>query len=179
MKKQNNNVAETLFSAVHPHLQKHTSVYQILVSLLVALVGIGAVVFALQTNESDSTLCMALLTLGILLLLFSIYRFSWKSSETVYQPTGSTVKKGTLYMDTVELQRIQDMMKKKNFSDSFRSSFKGSGNGRMDYMISQDGRFVAIQLLCFVPYTYEPVTDRCYYTDDEAVAIACCLGLKY
>ena len=82
-------------------------------------------------------------------------------------------------MDTVELQRIQDMMKKKDFSDSFRSSLKGSGNGRMDYMISQDGRFVAIQLLCFVPYTYEPVTDRCYYTDDEAVAIAGCLGLKY
>ena len=177
--KNNTQVADTIFSASYIYLQKHTSVYQILISALIALCGIGAIVFALQLNESDSTLCMALLTLGVLLLLFAIYRFSWKSTETVYQPTGSSVKKGTLYMDTEELQRIQDMMKKKDFSDSFRSSLKGSGNGRMDYMISQDGRFVAIQLLCFVPYTYEPVTDRCYYTDDEAVAIAGCLGLKY
>ncbi len=179
MKKQNVNVAETLFSATHPYLQKHTSIYKILVSSLIALAGVGAVIGAIQSDESDSTLCMALLTLGVLLLLFAIYCFSWKSSETVYQPTGSLVKKGTLYMDTVELQRIQDMMKKNDFSASFCSSFKGSGNGRMDYMISQDGRLFAIQLLCFVPYTYEPITDRCYYTDDDAIALSRCLGLKY
>ena len=179
MNNQKIQVAETLFSATHPYLYKHISVYQILVSTLFAIGGVVAVVFALQSEESDTTFSMALLTLGILLLLFAIYRFSWKSFETIYQPTGSAVKKGTLYMDTIELQRMQDMIKKNDFSDSFRSSFKGSGNGRIDYMISQDGRFLAIQLLCFVPYTYEPVTDRCYYADDEAVSIARCLGLKY
>lgn len=178
MKKQNNRVPDTLFSASYPHLHKHTSVYQILLTSIIALGGIIAIVFALQSDESDSTLCMSMLTLGVLLLLFSIYRFSWKCTETVYQPTGSVVQRGTLYMDTVELQRVQDMIEKNDFSDSFHSSFKGSGNGRMDYMISQDGRFCAIQLLCFVPYTYEPVTDRCYYADDEAISIARCLGIK-
>ena len=179
MNNQKIQVAETLFSATHPYLYKHISVYQILVSTLFAIGGVVAVVFALQSEESDTTFSMALLTLGILLLLFAIYRFSWKSFETIYQPTGSAVKKGTLYMDTIELQRIEDMIKKKDFSDSFRSSLKGSGNGRIDYLISQDGRFLAIQLLCFVPYTYEPITDRCYFTDDEAVSIARCLALKY
>lgn len=177
--KQKTRVAETLFSAAHPHLQKHISVYQILLSSLIALGGIAAVVISLTLDESESTLCMSLLTLGVLLLLFAVYRFSWKCTETIYQPTGSIVQKGTLYMGIEELQRIQEVMDRKKFSESFRSSFKGSGNGRLDYMISQDGRFVALQLLCYVPYIYEPVTERCYYTDDEAVAVARCLGLKY
>ena len=122
MNNQTTQVTETLFTATHPYLHKHVSVYQILVSSLFALGGVVAVVFALQSEESDSTFNMALLTLGVLLLLFAIYRFSWKSFETIYQPTGSAVKKGTLYMDTIELQRIEDMIKKKDFSDSFRSS---------------------------------------------------------
>jgi hypothetical protein len=44
-------------------------------------------------------------------------------------------------------------------------------------MASKDGRFVAVQLLQFVPYTYESVSDKLYYTDDEAAAVARCIGL--
>lgn len=176
--KQTTRAEETLFSAVYPHLYKHVSVTQILVSSLIALAGIISIVFSVVLDESYSTLCMALLTIGVLLLLLAVYRFCWKSYETIYKLTGSPVRKGSLYMDTVELQRIQQMVEKKNFSDSLRSSFRGSGNGRLDYMISKDGRFVAIQLLHFVPYTYEPVTERCYYTDDDAVAVARCMNLN-
>ena len=72
MNNQTTQVTETLFSASHPYLHKHISVYQILVSSLFALGGVVAVVFALQSEESDSTFNMALLPLGVLLLLFSI-----------------------------------------------------------------------------------------------------------
>ena len=180
MNKQSTHVADTSFSATYPHLCKRTSVYQILVSSLIALCGVVAIVFAMQLNdETDLSLCIALLTLGVILLLFAIYRFSWRTTEIVYQPTGSIVKKSSLYMDVVELQYIQDMMKKMDFSHPLRSSFKASGNARMDYMISEDGRFVSLQLFCFVPYTYEPVTERYYYTEDDALAVARCMGLKY
>ena len=44
-------------------------------------------------------------------------------------------------------------------------------------MISNDGRFVGVQLYQFVPYTYEPISDKLYYIDDDAVIVANCLGI--
>ena len=168
---------ETLFSAAHPQLYKKISVNQILVSSLIALGGIVAIVIMVLMKESDSTLSMALLTVGILLLLLSIYRFFKKSHDTVYKPTGSTIRTNTLYMDTAELQELLRRLKKNDFSSSSRFAFKEGGNGRMDYMISNDGRFVGVQLYQFVPYTYEPISDKLYYIDDDAVIVANCLGI--
>ena len=175
--KETNHVVETLFSTTHPQLDKHISVKQILVSSLIALVGVVGIVLSCVVDESDSTLCMALLTVGILLMLFALYRFFTKRSETVYKATGSEVRSGTLYMDAVEMQNLQRMMEKNDFSASSRLAFKEGGNGRLDYMISKDGRFVAVQLLQFVPYTYEAVTGLFYYTDDDAISIARCISI--
>ena len=175
--KQTNQVEETLFSSSHVQLDKHICVKQLLVSSLIAVSGIVAIVCMMTMDESDTTLSMALLTIGIILLLFALYRFFTKSHEIVYKPTGSVVRSGSLYMDTVELQNLQQMIKKNDFPASSRISFKEGGNGRLDYMASKDGRFVAVQLLQFVPYTYESVSDKLYYTDDEAAAVARCIGL--
>ena len=80
-------------------------------------------------------------------------------------------------MDTAELQELLRRLKKNDFSSSSRLAFKEGGNGRMDYMISNDGRFVGVQLYQFVPYTYEPISDKLYYIDDDAVIVANCLGI--
>ena len=69
------------------------------------------------------------------------------------------------------------MIEKNHFPESSRMSYKEGGNGRLDYLASKDGCFVAIQLFQFVPYTYEAVSDKLYYTDDKAVAIAHCLNI--
>ena len=175
--KQTNQVEETLLSSAHVQLDKHICVKQLLVSSLIALGGIVAILLMLVMDESDSTLSMALLTIGVILLLFSLYRFFMKSHETIYKPTGSVVSSGSLYMDTIELQNLQQMIKKNHFPATSRVSFKEGGNGRLDYLVSKDGRFVAIQLFQFVPYTYESVSDKLYYTDDEAVAIARCISI--
>ena len=170
--KQTTQVEETLFSAAHPQLEKQISVKQILLSSCIALFGVMGIVLSLVMDKSESTLCMAFLTIGILLMLFALYRFFTKSKEMIYKPTGSEVRSDSLYMDGVELQSLKQMMVKNEFSTSSRLVFKEGGNGRLDYMVSKDGRFVAIQLLQFVPYTYEPVTGVYYYADDEAVAVA-------
>ncbi|MCS2957445.1 hypothetical protein NXX53_10450 [Bacteroides salyersiae] len=40
----------------------------------------------------------------------------------------------------------------------------------MDYMVSQDGNFAAVQLLKYVPYAYEPASSVLHYTGEEASA---------
>ena len=175
--KQTTQVEETLFSATHPQLVKQVSVKQILVSSCLALFGVIGIVFSLVVDKSESTLSMTFLTIGILLMLFALYRFFTKSKDTIYKPTGSEVRSGSMYMDSVELQNLKQMMIKGDFSEVSRLVFKEGGNGRMDYMVSKDGRFVAVQLYQFVPYTYEPVTGAYYYTDNEADVVARCIGL--
>ena len=170
--KQTTQVEETLFSAAHPQLEKQISVKQILLSSCIALFGVMGIVLSLVMDKSESTLCMVFLTIGILLMLFALYRFFTKSKEMIYKPTGSEVRSDSLYMDGVELQSLKQMMVKNEFSTSSRLVFKEGGNGRLDYMVSKDGRFLAMQLFQFVPYTYEPVTGVYYYADDEAVAVA-------
>ena len=170
--KQTTQVEETLFSAAHPQLEKQISVKQILLSSCIALFGVMGIVLSLVMDKSESTLCMAFLTIGILLMLFALYRFFTKSKEMIYKPTGSEVRSDSLYMDSVELQSLKQMMVMNEFSTSSRLVFKEGGNGRLDYMVSKDGRFLAMQLFQFVPYTYEPVTGVYYYADDEAVAVA-------
>ena len=170
--KQISHVENTLFSATHPHLYKHISTSRLLISSLMALVGAVVVVCALILDNAKSALCMTLLIVGFIFLLYSFYRFFSNSYETVYKPTGSVVRMGSLYMDTTELQHLQQMVRKNDFSGSSRFSFKEGGNGRLDYLVSKDGRFVALQLFQFVPYAYEAVSEKCYYTDDIAVTIA-------
>ena len=170
--KQTTQVEEPLFCAAHPQLEKQISVKQILLSSCIALFGVMGIVLSLVMDKSESTLCMTFLTIGILLMLFALYRFFTKSKEMIYKPTGSEVRSDSLYMDSVELQSLKQMMVKNEFSTSSRLVFKEGGNGRLDYMVSKDGRFLAMELFQFVPYTYEPVTGVYYYADDEAVAVA-------
>ena len=169
--KQTTPVEETLFSSTHVHLDKHISVKQILVSSLIALAGIVAIVLMSVLDASDSTLSMVLLTIGVIMLLYSFYRFFTQSHEVIYKPTGSEVRRGTLYMDSAELQHLQQMIKKNDFTSSSRLVFKEGGNGRLDYLVSKDNRFVALQLFQFVPYTYESISDKLYYTDDDAITV--------
>ena len=120
--KQTNQVVETLLSSTHVQLDKHICVKQLLVSSLIAVSGIVAIVCMMAMDESDTTLSMALLTIGIILLLFALNRFFTKSHETIYKPTGSVVRSGSLYMDTLELKNLQQMIEKNHFPESSRMS---------------------------------------------------------
>ena len=168
---------ETLFSSKHIHLDKRVSVKQILISSILVLSGGGCILFSLNFGNSDSNLSMALLSVGVILVIVAMYRFLTKNHEVVYKPTGSEVRSGAVYMDTVELQTLQQMMKKNDFTTSSKLAFKEGGNGRLDYLVSKDKKFVAVQLLQFVPYTNEVISDVYYYTDDDAAAIVHCLGI--
>ena len=170
--KQTTYAVDTLFTAPHPHLYKHVSVFKILLSSLIALGGVAALVFSSVWGKSNDTLSMISLTVGIILLVVAFYRFFWQSYETVYRPTGSVISSGSLYMDSVELQHIRQMVEKSDFSGLSSITWKEGGNGRLDYLQSKDGRFVAVQLFQFVPYAYEPVSERYYYTDDMAIALS-------
>ena len=170
--KETNCVEETIFSASHPHLYKKTNVRQVFLAFIVALCGFVLISLSVLLEDSNDTISMVSLTLGIIMALVAIYHFFAKRHEMIYRPTSSVVRSGSLYMDSAELQHLQQMIKKNDFTSSSRLVFKEGGNGRLDYLVSKDNRFVALQLFQFVPYTYESISDKLYYTDDDALTVA-------
>ena len=132
----------TLFASSHPDIVKRTSVSGLIFSVAMLLVGVFIFASIFEMSDKSSTLSMALMVLGTAFVLLGVFRLFWKSKEVVYLPTGSVTKSS------------------------------GSGNVRMDVMISQDNKFAAVQLYQFVPYTYTPVTSVRYYTGSDAVAVS-------
>lgn len=163
-------VEATLLATSHPHIAKHTNIVSIVISAIVGLGGMALMYFSLDMDASSSTVCMSLLTVGAILVLVALYRLFWKSTVIVYTPTGSTIREGSRFSDSDDLDVLQRLMEKKNFGQLPIIAFKPSGNGRLDYMVSKDGQFAAVQLFRFVPYTYEPISEIYYYTDADAKA---------
>lgn len=173
-----NNVVSadaTLFSTVHPNIQKRTSVSSVLTSTVIAIFGIAAFISSLRMGDATSTLSMVLMTSGTILLLLALFRLFWRSKEWVYTPTGSVTKDGTCYFDVCDLQALNNQLEKKAFTTNMNVKVKSNGNVRMDYMVSQDKKFAAVQLFRFIPYTYEAASSVYYLTGSDASNFVHCL----
>lgn len=166
---------ETMFSTVHPDIEKRTSVSSVLISVIFCVIGAGAFVTSLKTGNSSSIMSMAFMTGGTILFLLAVFRLFWKSKEWVYVPTGSVAREHTCFFDECDLQALTAALENKNFEGKSKVKAKPCGNVRMDYMLSQDKHFVAVQLFRFIPYTYEPASSVFYYTGTEANAFVRCL----
>lgn len=165
----------TLFSATHPDMVQRTSVSSIIISAVLCVVGAGAFAASLKMGDSSSTLSMVFMAGGTILFLWAIFRFFWRSKEWVYAPTGSVTKEGACFFDVCDLQNLTHALEQKGFEAPNEVKVKASGNVRMDYMISRDREFVAVQLFRFVPYTYQPASAVFYFTGKDAGAFVRCL----
>ena len=104
------HVEATLLSTSSSHISKRTNLTSVVISVAIALLGMLLVYFSLDMDESSSTLSMVLLTLGTALILVSLYRIFWMSSEIVYAPTGSTITEGSYYIETENLSTLQRLL---------------------------------------------------------------------
>lgn len=168
----------TLFSRVHPDIAKRVSVSSIIISGVLAIGGIGAFVTSLQMGDATSTMSMVFMTVGTILLLVALFRLFWRSKEWVYTPTGSVTKEGSCFFDVCDLHALTDQLDEKAFGKNGDMQPKSNGNVRMDYLISQDRKFAAVQLFRFVPYTYETASSVYYLTGQDAQAFTHCLEIN-
>ena len=106
---------------------------------------------------------MLLMVLGTAFFLLGIFRLFWKSKEVVYIPTGSITKERSVFFDLKHMGKLKEMIEKGQLSIEEGVKSEGSGNVRLDVILSQDNKFAAVQLFQFVPYTYTPVTSVNYY----------------
>lgn len=161
-----------IFVSSHPDIAKRTSVSGLIFSGLMLLIGVLAFISTFEMEDRSSTLSMGLMVLGSGLFLVGVFRLFWKSKEVVYLPTGSIAKEQSLFFDLKYMDQLKEIVKSGTYSADTNLKGETSGNLRMDIILSEDKKFVAVQLFQFVPYTYNPITSVQYFTNGEALAIA-------
>lgn len=157
-------------NTVHPDIEQRLSLSSMLASTVIGLAGAAILSMSLRDGRADSVIGMMLVTAGIVLLVVATFRLCCLNKEWIYTPTGSQVKEQTCFFDASDLPTLTDMLDDKAFGLASSVRTRPNGNIRMDYLASADGRFVAVQLFRFVPYTYEPVSAVYSYVGKDAEA---------
>lgn len=166
----------TIFASTHPDIVKRTSIPGLIFSAVMLLLGVLVFASTFEITDRSSTLSMLLMVLGTAFFLLGIFRLFWKSKEVVYLPTGSITKERSIFFDLKHMGKLKEMIEKGHLAVGDGVKSEGSGNVRMDIILSQDNKFAAVQLFQFVPYTYTPVTSVHYYTGNDAATVSAFLS---
>lgn len=99
------------------------------------------------------------------------------SKKLVYAPTGATVAVHRYNYNPEAVSHLQNVIE--SDSKGLAAAVKACrvqrleiGNIELDACVSADKRFVALQLLRFMDYTYQPVTRVAFYEGDQAQLVA-------
>ncbi|MBQ9556944.1 MAG: hypothetical protein IJV05_12055 [Muribaculaceae bacterium] len=109
--------------------------------------------------------------------LHTVSGFMGLSKKLVYTPTGATVSVNRYNYNPeaiAHLQRVIDSDGKGLAAavKACRVQKLEIGNIELDACISADKRFVALQLLQFIDYTYQPISRVAIYEGEQAQLVA-------
>ncbi len=164
---------EDIENASNNEVIKKSTVSGMAVGLLV-----GAVACAIagkSFEDPNSAVPTFLFTAAVFLLLAGIVKFFVGRNGYLFKPTKSRLKKVTAYFDVHESDALQTCVEMKRFEELKRLKREKDTGVRLEAMLADDGKFAAVQISEYVPYTYEAITPvRCYY-GEEAHVLASCL----
>jgi len=161
-------VEKHIFESTHQDVAKRTDSKSLFLSILLLLAGVVLFIVYSQLGNVSSEIPLTLMVLAIGLLLLGLYVMIWKSKSLIFEPTGSKVLMNSLSFDIKELVKLERMIKSGSFS-SENISTNEKGSVRLDYLISEDGQFVAVQLFQFSSFKFTADTPITYFRGEQAV----------
>lgn len=99
------------------------------------------------------------------------------SKKLVYIPTGATVMVKKYNYNPEALSHLQRVVESNGKSlaaaiKACRAKKLDIGNIELDICIASDKQFVALQLLQFMDYTYQPISKVAFHEGEEAELVA-------
>ena len=155
-------------SASNPHVKEVSNLKSIYLSIFVCLVSFSIIFLSSWVEDKSSTSYIGGNTLAAVLLIVGFYILLNKRKKLVFSPTNSTLLKGEFYLEGKQLELIKEAVTSNLISDYSQFKLVRSGNVRLDYVVSSDGKFVAVQLFEYIPYKFEAVTELVSYENDQA-----------
>ena len=167
MNKNNILDAKTLL-AMASNVKEILNTKSVSLSVFVSIIGLLVIVLCTWVEDKSSSAYIGGNTLAIVLVIWGFYRLLFRRMVLVYGPTQSKIVAGSFYFDIQHLDKLKRVISSDEDADYSQFDFMKSGNSRMDYMVSTDGNFVAVQLFQYIPYTYEVASDVLYFEEDAA-----------
>ena len=154
--------------ANNSNVQQVMCTKSVALSIIFALVGLGIIVLSSFIEDKSSATYMGANTLAIVLIIIGFYRLLFRRNQLVYKPTSTALVNGSFYFDTKHMERLKGVVVSNESADYTLFEFVKSGNARLDYMVSKDSKFLALQLFQYVPYTFEPACEVVCYEGSDA-----------
>ncbi len=135
---------------------------------------LGVVLFVLGITGIIETIILnnTLMVIGILLLLFAIYKIikTKKSiySHFIYEPSGKKFKKFSIYLDLADINKLEKCIESKNYSDFKNIKKEMNSPHLLVLMGTDDGTIFLIQPFEYIPYNYHPTANVTVLHDKDA-----------
>ena len=136
-------------------------------------VNVKALIFSLSLYAAAiAAFITSYQSFGILLILISTTYLFLKFKIEIYNPTGSPVKRYSLFFEKDNLQKFEEILRGDMGDNTVLFNFSDSGSARADIVITKDETFSAVKLYRFIPYKYEEATDYIEFNGPQSLKLA-------
>lgn len=144
----------------------------------IALIVVGTALYLVSDllPDNSSSLYMACVVGSLIMGFIGLLKLFVGGKETLYLPTKSPVRSYTLYIEALSGDEVARLLTERRFDDLRRARRKESGPVRIDVQRSKDDRFISLQVMQFIPYSYEPVAEPFCFEGTEAAEVAESVG---
>ncbi len=163
-------------NAINIPIVKRKNSKSVITSIGLILSGIAFYIFSTTIHDTTSSLYMFCAVSGFSLLFIGLLRLFVGGKETVYLPTKSPVKSYALYFESLSGDELVRLIEQGRFDEIRTARRKESGPVRLDVQRSRDDCFIALQVMQYVPYTYENVSCVHCFEQERASEVAACVG---
>lgn len=158
------------------NIAKRKSPKSVVTAVILCLLGAALFGFSYTIADHTSSLYMTCSVGGIGLLVVGLLKLAFGGRETVYLPTKSPVRSYAIYFESLASDALVNLIEQGRFDEIRDARRKESGPVRLDVQRSKDGRYVALQVMQYVPYAYETVSGTYCIPEEKAPEVAACVG---
>lgn len=157
-------------------LTQRKSPKAILCAIVLIVAGTALYLVSKLLPDNSSSLYMACVVGGMIVAFIGLLKLFVGGKESLYLPTKSPVRSYTLYIEALSGDEVARLLAERRFDDLRRARRKESGPVRIDIQRSKDDRFIGLQVMQFIPYSYEAVAEPFYFEGTEAAEVATAVG---
>ena len=164
--------AQANTTILESQIAKRKSSKAVITGVCLILLGIALYILSTTMHDTTSSLYMVCVVGGFAAVFVGALKLFVGGKETIYLPTKSPVKSYTLYFEALSGDELVRLIEQGKFDELRAARRKESGPVRIDIQRSKDDRFVALQVLQYVPYTYENVSGTYCFLEEQAPVVA-------
>lgn len=140
-------------------------------SIVLLISGTLLLYYSEKWLQTIPTLQMFILVLGFVLFTYTLFLLFARTKRWVYTPTGSLIKRESIYMKEEDATRLANALKKGDPFSLATLPIQRSSNCYLDMLLSSDEEFIAVQMMRLEGFKYEPDSPVYTYRGEEARAI--------